>query len=40
MSKFSEVLTPDNAVLAMIDHQTGLLVSLSLQLKPRAVRRL
>ena len=27
MSKFSEVLTPDNAVLAMIDHQTGLLVS-------------
>ncbi|WP_236701364.1 hydrolase [Thalassomonas viridans] len=24
--KFSETLTPDNAVLAMIDHQTGLLV--------------
>lgn len=27
MSKFSEFLTKDNAVLAMIDHQTGLLVS-------------
>ena len=26
-SKFAETLTPDNAVLAMIDHQTGLLVS-------------
>lgn len=25
-NKFSEVLTPDNAVLAMIDHQTGLMV--------------
>lgn len=27
MNKFSEFLTADNAVLAMIDHQTGLLVS-------------
>jgi nicotinamidase-related amidase len=27
MSKFTEMLTIDNAVLAMIDHQTGLLVS-------------
>ncbi len=27
MSKFTEMLTTDNAVLAMIDHQTGLLVS-------------
>jgi len=27
MNKFAETLTPDNAVLAMIDHQTGLLVS-------------
>lgn len=27
MNKFIETLTPDNAVLAMIDHQTGLLVS-------------
>lgn len=27
MNKFSEMLTIDNAVLAMIDHQTGLLVS-------------
>jgi len=27
MSKFTEMLTVDNAVLAMIDHQTGLLVS-------------
>ncbi len=27
MNKFAEMLTPDNAVLAMIDHQTGLLVS-------------
>ena len=25
-NKFSQTLTPDNAVLAMIDHQTGLLV--------------
>ncbi|WP_281558345.1 hydrolase [Thalassomonas sp. RHCl1] len=25
-NKFSETLTPDNAMLAMIDHQTGLLV--------------
>ncbi|WP_084616243.1 hydrolase [Marinomonas sp. S3726] len=25
-NKYSEVLTPDNAVLAMIDHQTGLMV--------------
>lgn len=27
MNKFAETLTVDNAVLAMIDHQTGLLVS-------------
>ncbi|MBB1331052.1 isochorismatase family protein [Pseudoalteromonas sp. SR43-7] len=27
MNKFTEMLTIDNAVLAMIDHQTGLLVS-------------
>lgn len=27
-TKFSEFLTPDNAVLAMIDHQTGLMVGL------------
>jgi len=27
MNKFAEMLTTDNAVLAMIDHQTGLLVS-------------
>ena len=27
MNKFAEFLTVDNAVLAMIDHQTGLLVS-------------
>ncbi len=27
MNKFTEMLTTDNAVLAMIDHQTGLLVS-------------
>lgn len=27
MNKFAETLTADNAVLAMIDHQTGLLVS-------------
>jgi len=27
MYKFAETLTPDNAVLAMIDHQIGLLVS-------------
>lgn len=27
MNKFTQTLTPDNAVLAMIDHQTGLLVS-------------
>lgn len=27
MSKFTEMLTIDNAVLAMVDHQTGLLVS-------------
>lgn len=27
MSKFTEMLTTDNVVLAMIDHQTGLLVS-------------
>jgi len=27
MNKFSEMLTADNAVLTMIDHQTGLLVS-------------
>lgn len=25
-NKYSEVLTPDNAMLAMIDHQTGLMV--------------
>jgi len=25
-NKYSEVLTPDNAILAMIDHQTGLMV--------------
>lgn len=27
MNKFAETLTTENAVLAMIDHQTGLLVS-------------
>ena len=27
MNKFTEMLTIDNAVLAMIEHQTGLLVS-------------
>lgn len=27
MNKFTETLTPENAVLAMIDHQTGLMVS-------------
>lgn len=27
MNKFAETLIIDNAVLAMIDHQTGLLVS-------------
>ncbi|SKA59913.1 hypothetical protein [Enterovibrio nigricans] len=27
MNKYAETLTPDNAVLAMIDHQTGFLVS-------------
>lgn len=26
--KYAEFLTPDNAVLAMIDHQTGLMVGL------------
>lgn len=27
MNKFTEMLTTENAVLAIIDHQTGLLVS-------------
>jgi len=25
-ARFAETLTPDNAILAMIDHQTGLMV--------------
>lgn len=36
--KFSEFLTPDNAVLAMIDHQTGLLASVR-DLLPETLRK-
>ncbi|WHP68109.1 hypothetical protein [Phaeobacter inhibens] len=36
--KFSEFLTPDNAVLAMIDHQTGLLASVR-DIQPETLRK-
>ena len=36
--KFSEFLTPDNAVLAMIDHQTGLLASVR-DIQPDTLRK-
>lgn len=37
-NKFSEFLTPDNAVLAMIDHQTGLLASVR-DILPETLRK-
>lgn len=37
-NKFSEFLTPDNAVLAMIDHQTGLLASVR-DIQPETLRK-
>lgn len=37
-SKFAEFLTPDNAVLAMIDHQTGLLASVR-DILPETLRK-
>ncbi|MGZ0187857.1 MAG: isochorismatase family protein [Alphaproteobacteria bacterium] len=38
LDKFSEFLTPDNAVLAMIDHQTGLLASVR-DILPETLRK-
>lgn len=37
-NKFAEFLTPDNAVLAMIDHQTGLLASVR-DILPETLRK-
>ncbi|MES0810935.1 isochorismatase family protein [Roseibium sp. SCPC15] len=37
-NKFAEFLTPDNAVLAMIDHQTGLLASVR-DIQPETLRK-
>lgn len=37
-NKFSEFLTSDNAVLAMIDHQTGLLASVR-DIQPETLRK-
>lgn len=37
-NKFSEFLTPDNAVLAMIDHQVGLLASVR-DIEPETLRK-